>query len=155
MWRHIQHKGSPPRFPFLRALTFAIAVLTNAPAPAQQRIPSVGCQVSDSNVTLDLYMPLSKDGSGNAARGMRGMLEIHHQKLPKDRRSWPLDEKLPAQFWNWGNDLKIRLLLGTGEQLIDFIIETKRVQAGPHTGNFRLETGEGVKVVGRIECSVG
>jgi hypothetical protein len=126
-----------------------------SPAAAQLRTPSVGCQIADTNIALDLHLPLSRDGSGNAARGMRGSLEIHHQKLPRERRSWPLDDKLPAQFWNWGGELKIRLLLAGGEQLLDLVIETRQLHGGPHTGTFRLEAAEGVKISGRIECTVG
>jgi hypothetical protein len=153
----MQPKFTDDAFRGARLFAFAAAILASGvvPGAAQQRTPSIDCEVTDSNVALDFYMPLSKDNSGNAARGMRGKLDIHHQKLPKDRRSWSLDDKLPAQFWNWGNELKIRLLLATGEQLIDFVIDAKRLQPGPHTGTFRLETGEGVKVIGRVECTVG
>lgn len=135
--------------------SLSLVAIVPLPASAQQRQPSVGCQVTDTNVALDFLLPLSRDGSGNAARGMRGLLEIHHQKLPRDRRAWPLDDRLPAQFWNWGGELKVRLLLGQGEQLLDFVIETRRVPAGPYAGSFRLESAEGVKVTGRIECTVG
>jgi hypothetical protein len=122
---------------------------------AHSRQPSIGCQIADTNVVLDLHLPLAADGSGNAARGMRGSLEIHHPKVRRDRRSWPLEDRLPAQFWNWGGDLRIRLLLAAGEQLVDFVIETRQQPAGPHAGMFRLETAEGVKVTGRVTCTVG
>ncbi len=123
---------------------------------AQFRDEIISCRVAETNITLDLAIPLSRDGSGNAARGMRGSLDIHHQKMARERRRWQLDDKLPAQFWNVGNDMKIRLMLGTGEQLIDLIIDTQlRPGYGSHSGQFRLETAEGVKVQGRLECMVG
>jgi hypothetical protein len=56
---------------------------------------------------------------------MKGSLEIHHQKVPKDRRVWSLDGKRPAQFWNRDRELKLMLLLGSREELITLIIETK------------------------------
>ncbi len=126
------------------------------PAIAQVRGPAIACRISDSNISLDLYLPLSKDGTGNAARGMKGSLDIHHQKVPRDRRQWPLDDKLPAQFWNIGPEMKVRLLLGPADQFVDLVIETRLAQgANIHTGQFRLETSEGVRVIGRLECQVG
>ena len=137
-------------------LTIALLVGASAPAVAQPAGPAAICRVADGNITLDLILPLARDNSGNAARGMRGELQINHQKMARDRRRWLLDDKLPAQFWNMGNDLRIRLLLGTGEQLVDLVIETQRRQSqSEHTGVFRLDTAEGVKVQGRIECTAG
>ena len=135
--------------PFIALLSAA----ANIPALAQPYQPSVACRVADTNMALDLYLPLAKDGSGNVARGMRGELQIHHQKMPVNRRRFELDDKLPAQFWNAGNDLKIRLLLGTGEALVDLVIEVQRnSQNADNNGVFRLVTAEGVKVQGRIGC---
>ena len=145
----------PMAGPVVSGALFVCAFVTAAQVSAQLRAPSVGCQVADTNVALDLFLPLARDGSGNAARGMRGTLEIHHQKLPRERRTWTLDDRLPAQFWNVAGELRIRLLLGQGEQLVDVVIEARQSPAGPHTGTFRLETGEGVKVVGRVACTVG
>ena len=123
---------------------------------AQPYQPSLTCRINDNNVELDLFMPLARDGSGNAARGMRGDLKIHNQKMGRDRREWPLDKVLPAQFWNHGTDLKIRLRFAGGEQLVDLVVETNnRSGSTSYIGNFRLETGEGVKVQGRAECTVG
>ena len=142
----------------MQRIAFALAgvgALAAVAAVAQPRQPSAACRIADSNIVLDLFLPLSRDGSGNAARGMRGTLEVHHQKVAKDRRQWSLEEKLPAQFWNVGKDFRVRLLLGTGEQLLDLVIETQaRGDMGGHAGTFRLEAAEGVKVQGRAECNV-
>ncbi len=136
-----------------RAATAIILAWVATPTFAQPYQPSVSCRATDNNIVLELYLPLSKDGSGNAARGMRGELQINHQKMPPDRRRFTLDDKLPAQFWNVGNDLKIRLMLGFGEQLVDLVIEQQRhAQAADNTGTFRLQTAEGVKVQGRLSC---
>ncbi len=126
-------------------------------ASAQIRVPSVACTVADSNVTLDLYLPLAMDGSGVAATtGMTGSLEIHHFKVPKERRRWALDGRQPSQFWNLGPEMRLRLILAPGEQLIDLVIETANRQGdGVYSGNFRLETAEGVRVTGRLQCYVG
>ena len=133
--------------------TFPASLLFASPILAQPYQPSVACRVSDSNIMLDLYLPLAKDGSGNVARGMRGELQIHHQKMAQERRRFALDDKLPAQFWNVGNDLKIRLLLGLGEDLVDLVVEVQRnSQSADTNGVFRLVTAEGVKVQGRIGC---
>ena len=132
-----------------------IALLITAnPALAQPYQPSLACRAADTNMALDLYLPLAKDGSGNVARGMRGELAIHHQKMPLNRRRFALDDKLPAQFWNVGNDLKIRLLLGTDDDLLDLVIEVQRNSQNTDNGVFRLVTAEGVKVQGRIGCVV-
>lgn len=147
-----------PKARFLRDAGMTLSFMLCLLAPrtlAQTYQPSAACRVADSNIVLDLYLPLSKDGSGNAARGMRGELQINHQKMPGDRRRFPLDDKLPAQFWNVGNEFRVRLLLGLGETLVDLAIETQRnPQSGEHTGIFRLQTAEGVKVQGRLTCQV-
>lgn len=132
----------------LAAPTFAIA---------QIRTPSISCSVADNNILLDLYLPLAADGSGVGGRGgMQGVLEIHHFKMAKDRRRWPLDGRQPTQIWNLGPDLKLRLMLGTGEDLLDLVIEvSQRTGTMGHMGTFRLETAEAVRVTGRVECQVG
>ena len=137
-------------------MTFAgMLCLLAPPTLAQPYQPAVLCRVADNNIVLDLYLPLSKDGSGNAARGMRGELQINHQKMPPNRRRYALDDKLPAQFWNVGNEFRVRLMPGLGEELVDLAIETQRnPQSGEHTGIFRLQTAEGVKVQGRLACTV-
>ena len=146
-----------PKARFLRDAGMTLGLMLCTPIPpalAQPYQPSVACRASDSNMALDLYLPLAKDNSGNAARGMRGELQIHHQKMPAPRRRWNLDDKLPAQFWNVGNDLKIRLLPGTGEELVDLVIEVQKRSQSAENGTFRLETAEGVKVQGRINCQI-
>ena len=124
---------------------------------AQIRTPSVACSVADSNMTLDLYLPLAMDGSGVAApTGMTGSLEIHHSKVPKDRRRWALDGRQPSHFWNLANEMRLRVIVAPGEQLIDLVIETANRQGdGVYAGNFRLQTAEGVRVTGRLQCYVG
>jgi hypothetical protein len=124
---------------------------------AQIQVPSVACTVADSNMTLDLYMPLAMDGSGVAATtGMTGSLEIHHSKVPKQRRRWSLDGRQPSHFWNLGSEMRLRLILAPGEELIDLVIETANRQGdGVYAGNFRLQTAEGVRVTGRLQCYVG
>ena len=122
---------------------------------AQTYQPAISCRVADTNVMLDLYLPLAKDNSGNVARGMRGELQVNHQKMPAQRRRWNLDDKLPSQFWNVGNDLKFRLTPATGEDLVDMIVEVqRRDQSAEAGGTFRLVTVEGVKVQGRISCQI-
>lgn len=134
-----------------------MAALWASAAGAQIRTPSVSCSIGDNNVALDLYLPLAADGSGAGARsGMRGSLDIHHYKVAKDRRRWSLDGLTPSLMWNYGNDLKLRLMLAPGEALVDLVIETQqRVGTIGHMGTFRLETSEGVRVQGRVECQVG
>lgn len=146
----------------MRRLVFAVVsgLLAGLNLPttseAQYRDEVISCRVFESNIALDLTIPLARDGSGNASRGMRGTLDIHHQKVSRERRHWDLADKLPAQFWNWGNDMKVRLLLGTGGQLVDLVIDTQqRPGQQVHAGSFKLETGEGVRVTGRLECYVG
>lgn len=124
-------------------------------AAAQYRVPTVYCSTRDHNLAFDLELPLRTDGSNAAAAaGLAGSLEIIHQKVPAERRSWSLDKRQPAQFWLTGNDLKLRLVLGTGENLVDLIIEAQRRAANEsnYAGNFRLEMAEGVRVTGRVGC---
>lgn len=148
------------RRPSLSTSTALIAIIASAailaPTRARAYEEAIACRLSETNITLDLLLPLARDGSGNAARGMRGTLDIHHQKMAHDRRHWQLSDKLPAQFWNWGKDMKLRLLLGTGDQLLDLVIDTQQRQGySIHSGTYKLETSEGVRVTGRIECLVG
>jgi hypothetical protein len=131
-------------------LAIAAAGLANAQAP-----PAVACEIADFNVVLNLYMPLGNDGSGVPAPGsMQGTLEIHHQKVPKAQRRWSLDGKSPAQFWNHNDDLRIMLLLGSGEDRVRLVIDARRQDSGDHRGTFRLEAA-GVRVTGRLACAVG
>ncbi len=135
-------------------MTLAVYLLAST-AHAQPYQPSVACRVADTNMMLELYLPLAKDNSGNVARGMRGELQVTHPKMPVQRRRWNLDDKLPAQFWNVGNDLKFRLTPASGEDLVDLVVEVqRREQSAEATGAFRLVTAEGVRVQGRIACRV-
>ena len=138
----------------LPAVNLAASLANNLAAAAA---PAVSCAVADYSLTLDLFLPLETDGTGGAARGgMKGTLEIHHQKVARDRRRWALDGRQPSMLWNVDKDFRIRLVLATGENLVDLVIETQlRAASGNHAGTFRLLTSEGVKVQGRIECSVG
>jgi hypothetical protein len=130
-------------------------VLAAQASVAQVRPPSISCAVNDSNLHLDLFLPMTFEGPVDKG-GLQGSLDIHHYKVTKERRSWKLDGRMPTQLWYVGNDLKLRLTLVPGENLIDLIIDTqRRPDAAVHTGNFKLETGEGVRVTGRIECRAG
>ncbi len=116
----------------------------------------VGCRVADYNLTLDLLLPTANDGSGSASGPMQGTLQINHQRVPKERRQWSLENRAPAQFWNTGGDLKLRIMFGAGDSVVDLVIDTQQQRGATdarRTGTFRLETGEGVRVIGRIECS--
>lgn len=137
------------------AITAAL-ICAGLPSAASAQ-SSASCSVSDYSIALNLHMPLAKDGSGAAMAGaMRGTLEVHHQKIARDRRRWTLDGRTPTQLWNSGRDFRVRLLLASGDNLMDLIIETEaRAGTGAYMGTFRLEASEGVKVQGRIECSVG
>jgi hypothetical protein len=147
-----RREGTPRSWFFL--LASALLVLFGHPAWTQPRAPAVGCEVADYNLMLRLYLPLAPDGSGAPAE-MQGTLEVLHQKVPKDQRLWSLEGKRPAQFWSQGDELKLLILLGSGESLIRLVIETqRREQYGEHTGTFRLERGQ-VKVTGRLACNVG
>ena len=143
-----------PRIALLATLTLALGPV---PAVAQRPGAAIVCKIGDHSIALDLFLPLAKDDSGTAAKtGLQGTLDVHHQRMAKDRRRWTLDGRQPTQLWNWGNEMKLRLLLGTGENLLDFVIDTQvRTGSDTHTGTFRLEAAEGVRVQGRIECTVG
>jgi len=140
-------------------LASSIAMLAalggSMPAVARYR-PAISCEVADFSMTLRLYMPLSLDRTGSPGEaGMRGVLEIHHQKVPKDRRIWSLDGKHPAQFWNRDRELKILVLLGSREDLVTLEIETAaRPGEAEYTGGFRLTTPE-AKLSGRLACQGG
>ena len=141
-----------------RVGALALSLVTAAlPAQSQSRTPSVSCTVADHNIALELLLPLKPDLSrAPAPAGMQGNLEIHHQKLPRERRSWSLDDRQPTQMWLQGLDLKLRLLLDP-ETLVDLIIEAQRraLVDTSYAGHFRLETAEGVRVTGRIACEAG
>jgi hypothetical protein len=120
--------------------------------------PEVYCAGSDSNLDFKLTLGFSMRGGQAAAPGsLKGSLDIHHQKMPRDRRSWTLDGRTPVQYWNAGGDLRLRLFLEAGEITVDLIIETRKRPNvdGDYPGAFRLETSEGVRVTGRAECAAG
>jgi hypothetical protein len=106
---------------------------------------------------LDMFLPLAVDGTGNLGGPVRGKLEIYHQKIPRERRLWSLNGRAPSQFWNVGPDLRIRVVIGAGAEIIDLVIEAQQRSGGPEdrNGSFKLETGEGVRVSGRVSCSLG
>lgn len=134
-----------------------LGAINDGAAVAQIQTPSISCSVADSNLTLEFYMPLASDGSGAAlGKSTTGSLEIHHFKVPKERRRWSLDGRPPTQFWYVGGDMRLRFVLATGDDLVDLVIETATRQGdGVYAGNFRLQTGEGVRVTGRLQCFGG
>lgn len=139
----------------MRHVTGAIAgLLIASPAVAQQ--PAVSCEAADFTMSMRLYLPLTAEvGGAPGAAPMQGTVELHHQKIPRERRSWSLDGKRPAQFWNQGRDLKMVLLLGTGGDQISIVIETaRRMEGGEHSGEFRLIAPE-VRLSGKLACQVG
>jgi hypothetical protein len=130
--------------------------LVPAGEAAAQQGPAVVCEVADFNIALRLYLPLQRDGSGAPAPGgLQGTLEIFHQKVAKESRSWLLDGRQPSQFWNVDSELKMQLLFGSGEDRIRLLIDARRREdVGQHVGTFRLEAGS-VRVVGRLACTAG
>lgn len=147
---------TPSLFPTVACLSPAVMGMLAGAANAQSYMPAVGCEVSDFSMAMSLHMPLSPDGSGApGAQAMQGTLEIRHPKIPKDKSRWSLDGRKPAMFWNRGGDLKMLILLGTGEEMISIVIETSNRQGGgEHSGSFKLETRD-VKLTGRLACAVG
>ena len=136
------------------ALAAALATVAPLPAAAQQRQAQLSCALADHNFLLDLVLPLRPDG-GADARGMQGRLEISHQKLPHERRQWSLDRRQPTQLWLHDRDLRLRLVLGLGEALLDITIEATRRQTGDaeYAGTITLRAAEGVRLTGRITCA--
>lgn len=130
-----------------------LAVAAASRTQAQIPPPAVTCEVADFSMTLSLYLPLSRDGTGSVGeQGMQGSLEIHHQKVPKESRRWSLDGKRPAQFWNQGDELKILVVLGTAEDRITLAIDTlRRPSDSEHIGSFRLNASA-VRLSGRLAC---
>ncbi len=143
----------------VRLMAVALGAWLAAVVPSvvlAQRGPAVACDVADFNIALRFHLPLLADGSGAPAPGgLQGTLEIYHQKVDKESRSWLLDGRQPSQFWNADGELKMQLLLGAGEDRIGLVIDTRRRDDfGPYVGTFRLEAG-GVRVVGRLACTAG
>jgi hypothetical protein len=124
------------------------------PARAQQG--AIYCGISDSNVELKLLTKVQPGGGQAAIPGsLSGTLDIHHQKVPRERRNLELDKRAFAQFWNYAGELKLRLFFEQDHGRTDLIVDTKLRPGtdGDYAGNFRLETSDGVRVTGRAECS--
>lgn len=123
---------------------------------AQLYRPAVTCEIADFSMTLRLSLRLADDGTGSPGRdGLQGSLEIHNQKMPRDRRLISLDGKRPAQFWNRDGQLKMLLVLGPADDPVTLLIDTiKRDAAGDHSGSFRLSFGD-VRLTGRLACMAG
>jgi hypothetical protein len=141
-----------------RGLLGAATMLTVAagvalPAAARIRQPAVSCEVSDFSMELRFRLPLVRDGTGSPADGgMKGTLEIRHQKVPKERRLFSLDGLRPQQFWNRDDELKILLSIGAGAEVTRIVIETRRRRdETERAGQFRLTTPE-VDLTGRVAC---
>lgn len=130
------------------------AWLSSTTVLAQQ--PAATCEVADFSMTMRLYLPLDSGPLGSpGSEPMQGTLEIHHQKVPKERRAWSLDGKRPAQFWNQGGEFKMLLVLGTGDEAITIVIDTaQRRNEIEYTGAFRL-AAPGLKLTGKLACVVG
>lgn len=140
----------------VRPAAIAIATLAIAlPAHAQQGV-EIYCGISDSNVELKLITKV-QPGAGQAAiaGSLSGSLDIHHQKVPRERRNLVLDKRTFAQFWNYGPELKLRLFFEQDDGRTDLVVDTKLRPGtdGDFAGNFRLETSDGVRITGRAECS--
>lgn len=132
------------------------SLLGAAPLQAQVYVPSLSCEASDFSMELKLYLILTGDGTGAPGpAGMQGTVRLHHQKIDKDRRYWSLDGKRPAQFWNRDGQLKIMLVFGGGGDPITIVLETAQQLGGTeYSGAFRV-IAPGVKLTGRLACSVG
>ncbi len=116
------------------------------------------CAVQDSNLDLKLIASIDPDPRGGDAvvpGSLKGTLHIYHQKVPRDRRTWALEGRTLAQYWNTGDELKLRLVLRNEDDVVDLIIETRMRPgtAGDYAGDFKLETNDPVRVTGRAECS--
>ena len=132
------------------------ALVAGMAASAMAQPAEVYCAIADSNLTLKLLATVQPRGGQGALPGsLKGSLDIHHQKVPRERRSQSLDGRTFAQFWNYGSELKLRLFIEQGDDRVDLVIDTKVRPGteGDYAGNFRLETTDGVRVTGRVECS--
>ena len=141
----------------IRRAVMAAVTLAAVALPAQAQLSgAIYCGISDSNVELKLITKVQPGGGQAAIPGsMTGSLDIHHQKVPRERRHLDLDKRTFAQFWNYGTELKLRLYVEQGDGRTDLVIDTKVRPGtdGDYAGNFRLETSDGVRVTGRAECS--
>ena len=139
---------------FRRALAAGLLLVTAGSAQAQQG--EIYCGISDSNVELKLLAKVQPGGSQSAIAGsLRGSLDIHHQKVPRERRNLSLDNRAFAQFWNYASELKLRLFFEQDDSRTDLVVDTKIRPGtdGDYAGNFRLETTDGVRITGRVACS--
>ena len=140
----------------VRIAVIAAVLLAAVASSAQAQQSEVYCGISDSNVELKLITKVQPGGGQGAIPGsMTGTLDIHHQKVPRERRNLELDKRPLAQFWNYGGELKLRLFVEEGDGRTDLVVDTKLRPGtdGDYAGNFRLETSDGVRVTGRAECS--
>ncbi len=140
----------------IRTVTITTMLLAAIASPAQAQQGEVYCGISDSNVELKLITKVQPGGGQAAIPGsLSGSLDIHHQKVPRERRNLDLDKKAFAQFWNYAGELKLRLYFEHDDGRTDLIVDTKLRPGtdGDFAGNFRLETSDGVRVTGRAECS--
>ncbi|MFM9847482.1 MAG: hypothetical protein ACKVP3_10005 [Hyphomicrobiaceae bacterium] len=136
------------------AIVTMVFVAIASSAQAQQG--EIYCGISDSNVELKLLTKVQPGGGQAAIPGsLSGSLDIHHQKVPRERRNLSLDKRAFAQFWNYANELKLRLFIEQDDGRTDLVVDTKLRPGtdGDYAGNFRLETSDGVRVTGRAECS--
>jgi hypothetical protein len=139
----------------IRMAAITILMLSVA-SSAQAQQGEIYCGISDSNVELKLLAKVQPGGGQAAISGsLSGSLDIHHQKVPRERRNLSLDKRAFAQFWNYGSELKLRLFIEQDDGRTDLIVDTKLRPGtdGDYAGNFRLETSDGVRVTGRVECS--
>jgi hypothetical protein len=140
----------------IRVAVIAAVILAAVASSAQAQQAEIYCGISDSNVELKLITKVQPGGGQAAIPGsMTGSLDIHHQKVPRERRNLDLDKRTFAQFWNYGTELKLRLYFEQDDGRTDLVIDTKVRPGtdGDYAGNFRLETSDGVRVTGRAECS--
>jgi hypothetical protein len=140
----------------IRVAVIPAAILAAVASSAQAQQGEIYCGISDSNVELKLITHAQPGGGQAAIPGsMTGSLDIHHQKVPRERRHLDLDKRTFAQFWNYGTELKLRLYVEQGDGRTDLVIDTnvRPGTDGDYAGNFRLETSDGVRVTGRAECS--
>lgn len=136
------------------AFAAILLLVTVTSAHAQQG--EIYCGISDSNVELKLLTKVQPGGGQSAIPGsLSGSLDIHHQKVPRERRNLSLDKRAFAQFWNYASELKLRLYFEQDDGRTDLVVDTKLRPGtdGDYAGNFRLETSDGVRITGRVECS--
>jgi hypothetical protein len=140
----------------LRTASAVILVLAAIASSARAQQGEIYCGISDSNAELKLLTKVQPGGGQGAIPGaLNGTLDIHHQKVPRERRNLVLDKRAFAQFWNYASELKLRIFIAHDDGSTDLVVDTKVRPGtdGDYAGNFRLETSDGVRVTGRVECS--